>query len=85
VYDTEATFPTSLGFLVMRFLQEQDAEPDATQRRTNELINVYQTREKAFNNSQLHQNRIKKSFDRNAKEDDFKVGDLVLKWDARNE
>jgi hypothetical protein len=24
-------------------------------------------------------------FDRHTKEDDFKVNDLVLKWDARNE
>jgi hypothetical protein len=70
---------------MMRFLQEQDAELDATQRRTNELINVQQTRDKSFNNSQLHQESIKKSFDKHTKEDDFKVGDLVLKWDAINE
>jgi hypothetical protein len=69
----------------MRLLQEQDDEPDATQRRKNELINVQQTREKAFNNSQLHQERIKKDFNRYTKENDFKVGDLVLKWDAINE
>jgi hypothetical protein len=30
VYDMEAIFPTSLGLPVMRLLQEQDAEPDAT-------------------------------------------------------
>jgi hypothetical protein len=51
VYGTGAIFPTSLGFPVMRLLQEQDAEPDATQRRINELINVQQIRMKAFNNS----------------------------------
>jgi hypothetical protein len=28
---------------------------------------------------------MKGIFDRNTKEDDFKVNDLVLKWDARNE
>jgi hypothetical protein len=49
------------------------------------LINVQQTREKSFNNSQLHQDRIKKYFDRHTKEGDFKVGDLVLIWDAKNE
>jgi transposase InsO family protein len=85
VYGTKVVFPTSLGFPVMRLLHEQYVEPDATQRRTNELINVQQTREKAFNNSQLHQYKIKKAFDRHTKEDDIKVGDLVLKWDARNE
>jgi hypothetical protein len=85
VYVTEAIFTTSLGLPLMRLLQEKDVEPDATQRMTNELINVQQTREKAFNKSQLHQDMIKNAFDRHTKEDDFKVGDLVLKWDARNE
>jgi hypothetical protein len=56
---------------MMRFLQEQDDEPNATQRRKNELINVQLTREKAFNNSQLHQDRIKKDFDMHTKDDDY--------------
>jgi hypothetical protein len=29
--------------------------------------------------------KIKKAFDRHTKEDDFKVGDLVLKWAVGNE
>jgi hypothetical protein len=33
----------------------------------------------------LHQDKIKRDFDKHTKEDDFKVGDLVLRWDARNE
>jgi len=28
---------------------------------------------------------MKRAFDRHTKEDDFKVDDLVLKWDVRNE
>jgi hypothetical protein len=51
VYGTEEIFPTTLGFLVMRLLQDQDDETNANRRRTYELINVHQTREKAFNNS----------------------------------
>jgi hypothetical protein len=85
VYGTEVIFPTSLGFLVMRLLHHQDVETNATRRRTNEIINVQQTREKSFNKSHLHQDKIKKYFDMNTKEDYFKVGDLVLRWDARNE
>jgi hypothetical protein len=42
-------------------------------------------RERVFNNSQLHQYKMKRAFDTHTKEDDFKVDDLVLKWDARNE
>jgi hypothetical protein len=40
VYGTEAIFPTTLGLPVMRLLQEQDVETNATQRRKDELIRV---------------------------------------------
>ena len=30
----------------------------------------------------LRQSKVKQTFDRKAKEDSFKAGDLVLKWDA---
>jgi hypothetical protein len=69
----------------MRLLQEQDAEKDATRRRKDELISVQQTREKYFDNTQLRQDKIKEDFDRHTKVDEFKPGDWVLKWDARNE
>jgi hypothetical protein len=85
VYGREAIFPTTLGFPMIRLLQEQNVEIDATRRRKYELINVQQTRENAFKNSQLHQDKIKKDFDKHTKEDDFKVGDLVLRWDTINE
>jgi hypothetical protein len=31
------------------------------------------------------QERIKKIFDKRTKEDDFELGDLVLRWDPQNE
>jgi hypothetical protein len=67
VYDTKLIFPTTLGFPVMNLLQEQDVETYATRRRKYELISVQQTRENAFNNARLHQDKIKKSFDRHTK------------------
>jgi hypothetical protein len=80
LYGTEVVFPTSLGLPVMRLLQEQEVEPNDSQRRINQLIHVQQMREQVFNNSQLHQDKTKRAFDRHIKEDD-----LVPKWDARNE
>jgi hypothetical protein len=59
----------------MRLLQEKDAETDATRRRKDELISVQQTREKAFNNSQLRQEKIKEDFDGCTKVNNFKLGD----------
>jgi hypothetical protein len=85
VYGTKVIFPIALGLPVMKLLQEQDVEKDATQRRKDELISVQQTREKDFNSAQLHQDKIKEDFNRRTKVDDFKLGDLVLKWDARKE
>ena len=42
-------------------------------------------RDQVYNRSQLHQDRMKKIFDKHSKQEYFKVNDLVLKWDARNE
>ena len=69
----------------MRLLQEQDAETDATRRRKDELTSIQQTKEKYFDNTQLSQDKIKEAFNRHTKVDDFEPGDLLLKWDARNE
>jgi hypothetical protein len=38
-----------------------------------------------YNWSQLHHENIKKSFNKHSKKEDFRLGDLVLRWDARNE
>jgi hypothetical protein len=54
VYGAETVFHTSLGFPVRRLLQEQEAKPNNTQRRINELVHVQQMREQVFNQSQLH-------------------------------
>jgi hypothetical protein len=67
VYGKEAIFPTTLGLPVMKLLQEQDAKTNAIRRRKDELIGVQKTREKDFNNAQLHQDQIKKDFDRHTK------------------
>ena len=40
-------------------------------------------REKVYYNSQVFQERMKNTFDRKIKKDDFQLQDLVLKWDAR--
>jgi hypothetical protein len=49
------------------------------------MIQLQQSREYVFNKTQVIQESIKKIFDKRTKEDDFELGDLVLRWDARNE
>ena len=85
VYGTNVIFLASLGALVMKFLQEHDTESNPIQRRINQLVEVQQIREQVVDKSQIFQDKVKRSFDRKAKPDDFQQGDLVLKWDAWHE
>ena len=39
-------------------------------------------RDKAYDSVLVHQEKMKKTFDRRVKEEKFLIDDLVLKWDA---
>jgi hypothetical protein len=49
------------------------------------MIHLMQSREEVYNRTQVIQEGIKRIYDKRNKEDDFELGDLVLKWDSRNE
>jgi hypothetical protein len=85
VYGIEVVFSTSLGVLVMKLLEDVQAEPNDSERRINQMIHLQQSREEIFNKTRVIQESIKKIFDKRTKEDDFELGDLVLRWDAINE
>ena len=55
------------------------------QRRIFEMIELQQNREKVDEKAQLYKSKIKSRIDRNIKENDFSVGDMVLRWDTRKE
>ena len=38
-----------------------------------------------YHKTKIFQEKMKNTFDRRIKEDDFKINDLVLKWDVRIE
>ena len=42
-------------------------------------------RDKAYSKVQIHQEKMKNTFDRKVKEEQFSIDDLVLKWDAPHE
>jgi hypothetical protein len=68
----------------MKLLQDMQAEPNNSQRRINQMIHLQQSREEVYNKTQVVQEIIK-IFDKRTKEDDFKLGDLVLRWYSRSE
>lgn len=85
VYGVDIVFPTSLAVLVIKLLQEVGSEENNIQFQINQMIHLEQTQEEVFHNtSKLHE-RIKRIYDWKAKEDDFKIRDVVHFWDARNE
>ena len=59
MYGTEVIFPTSLAILVMKFMKEQEDEPNRIQRRINHLIKVQEMREDVYNRSHHFQDRMK--------------------------
>jgi hypothetical protein len=66
----------------MKLLQEMQAELNDSQRRINQMIHLQQSREEVYKTTQIVQESIKKIFDKRTKEDDFELGDLVLRFDA---
>ena len=55
------------------------------QRRLNQIIELEEKRNKAYDKVQIHQEKRKNTFDRRVKEEQFQIDDLVLKWDAPRE
>jgi hypothetical protein len=82
VYGTEAIFLVQLALPVVKFLQETDYEPSDLTRRIHNLVELQQDREHLFENTELHQGKMKEIFDKKVKPNIFKIGELVLKWDV---
>ena len=55
------------------------------QRRINQFIELNEVKEKSYDKVEVHQEKMKKTFDRRVKEEQFQVDDLVLKWDGWKE
>ena len=67
VYGAEVIFPTSLGIPVMKFLQDQQEEPNPIQNGINHLIEVQDTREDVYHKTHIFQEKMKNTFDRRIK------------------
>jgi hypothetical protein len=85
VYGAEAIFPTSLGVPVMKLIQGLEEEPNAIQRRINQLIALQEKRNEVVEDYQQNQNRVKRAFDKKIKDVTFQIDDKVLKWEAKIE
>jgi hypothetical protein len=51
-------------------------------RRIHKMVEVQQTTDPLMDKAHENQQRIKKAFDRKVRKYDFRLGHIVLKWDA---
>ena len=85
VYGHEVVFPASLGLPIMKLLQLQEDETNHMQRRINQIIELNDLRDKSYDKVQINQEKMKNTFDRKVKEEQFEIDYLLLKWDAPRE
>ena len=85
VYGADAVFSIQFILPVAKFLQEEQDEENDMVRRMNNLVELQQIREQLIEKSKAHQKKIKETFDKKEKVENFQVGDWVLKWDALKE
>jgi hypothetical protein len=86
VYGKESILPNGLYLPSLQLSQESRGHPSSTlQQRIDTLLMLDEEREKDKVKFTAHQQVVKRWFDKHkAKEKNFEVGDLVLKWDKEN-
>jgi hypothetical protein len=87
VYGQEAILPNGLYLSSLQLAQESSGQPSSLiQKRIDTLLMPEEEREKDKSKFIAHQQVVKIWFDKHkAKEKNFEVGNLVLKWDRANE
>jgi hypothetical protein len=85
VYGTDVVLPINLVLPVMKLWQDEKEGPIHVTRRINQLIEVHQHKAELDERLQKYQDDMKALFNLKAKDRDFILRDLVLKWDARKE
>ena len=87
VYRHESILPNELYLPSLQLDQDSRRQPSSIiQQRIETLLMLEEEREKDKSKFIAHQQIVKRWFDKHkAKEKNFEVGDLVLKWDKANE
>lgn len=85
VYGVEVVIPVQLALLVMKFFQDEIEEPNPTQRRMLQMIELNQVREALVEKNQVYKDKVKSIFDKRENQKNFQVDDLVLRRDVRRQ
>ena len=69
----------------MKYIQDENEEPNPIQRRMLQQIETQQIRETLMSKAQKYKDKVKVVFDKRANQQTFQENDLVLRWDIRRE
>ena len=82
VYAQDCRLPVNLQIPVYELLHQCTSNQEAMQARIDKLVELDEKRREAFDKTMTEQERIKGTFDQSTRYDNFKIGDIVLYWDA---
>jgi hypothetical protein len=86
VYGLETRLPVHLRLPTYGLVQDFSTEQDAVQNRVNQIIELDERRRKAYDQKNCKKHiKVKKDFDKSARQRDFIVGDTLLLWDKGKE
>jgi hypothetical protein len=85
VYGLEVRLPVHLRLATYGSVEDLSIEQDAVQNRINQVIELDENRRKAYDQNCKNQSKVKKVFDKSARQRDFMIGDTVLLWDKGRE
>ena len=85
VYGQDCRLPINLQIPIYELLNQCISDQEAIQTSVDKLIELDERRREAFDKTIIEQERIKGTFDQSTRNEDFKVGDVVLLWDKNKE
>jgi hypothetical protein len=85
VYGLEARLSVHLILPTYGSVEDISIEQDAVQNKVNQVIQLDEIRRKAYDHNCRNQSKVKKDFDRSARQRDFMVGDNFFLWDKGKE
>ena len=85
VYGLDVTLHVHLKLPVYQLLQYFISNHDVVQNKVNQMIELDESRRKAFDQNIQNSKKVKRIFDKTARSKPFQIGDTVLVWDKCKE
>jgi hypothetical protein len=85
VYRLDVVLPVNLRLPIYKLLGQCATNQKALQQQIDRVVPLEKDRHVTFTHFMEYQAQVKRVFDRKAKGKTFKVGEIILLWDKRNE